>query len=91
MVHRNKKAGEVLLQRVFRLLVLRRITAAARQCNAARNRRAVHRKENEAKRWITTAHLPSNNLRRCIDAARAHRSVRVVADDLRRLSIRAAV
>ncbi|WJN77467.1 hypothetical protein OH687_11530 [Burkholderia anthina] len=51
----------------------------------------MHRKENEAKRWITTAHLPSNNLRRCIDAARAHRSVRVVADDLRRLSIRAAV
>ncbi|RQU80565.1 hypothetical protein DF049_06895 [Burkholderia cenocepacia] len=72
MLHRNKAAGEVWARRVFCWFILRSITVAATQCNAAQNRIAAHRKENETIRAMTTACSSSGSLRRCTDAATAH-------------------
>jgi len=91
MLHRNKAAGKVVVQRVFCLPILRSITAAATQCNAAQNRTAALRKENEAIRAMTIARPPFGSQRPRTDAATAHQSMRVAADGMCRLSIRARV
>ncbi|WP_249196188.1 hypothetical protein [Burkholderia cenocepacia] len=91
MLHRNKAPGKAGVQRAFCVLILRSITVAAKQCNAAQNRMATHRKENETIRPMTTVCSPSGSQRPCTDAATAHRSMRVAADGLCRLSIRAGV
>ncbi|WP_249200832.1 hypothetical protein [Burkholderia cenocepacia] len=91
MLHRNKAAGKVVVQRVFCLLILRSITAAATQCNAAQNRTAALRKENETIRPMTAACSSCDCQRPHTDAATAHQSMRVAADGMCRLSIRASV
>ncbi|MCA8379808.1 hypothetical protein LGN22_13105 [Burkholderia cenocepacia] len=91
MLHRNKAAGEVWARRVFYWLILRSITVAATQCYAAQNRMAAHRKENETIRPMKAACSSSDCQRPRTDAATAHQSMRVAADGMCRLSIRASV
>ncbi|RQV59732.1 hypothetical protein DF020_11700 [Burkholderia cenocepacia] len=91
MLHRNKAAGEVWARRVFCWLILRSITVAATRCYAAQNRMAAHRKENETIRPMTAACSSSDCQRPHTDAATAHQSMRVAADGMCRLSIRASV
>ncbi|WP_321858745.1 hypothetical protein [Burkholderia cenocepacia] len=91
MLRRNKAAGERLAQRVFRLLVLRSMTAATRQFHAAQkpDGRLSQGERREAPDHAVAliVRQPASMHRCCTCTPRG----RVVADDICLLSIRAAV